>query len=349
MLKKGAYAALMDNEEDPENDAAKQFCEEDIDSILERRTQVIRRGPQEERPVDESHVDGTVAADGSLFSKATFSLGEETTAEDDLEDPHFWEKWAQKANIDTTVHVDDGIQGLIVEEPRRRKRTQHLNMADDSDEVASLPEKTKAPSRSSKKNAVLPWSLAERTRLERSLMMYGFGAWEKKISQFPKRSINDIKSAELRVLRYCVEKMRESIAERAGTKVAADSKRQSSVSTSSEAKKKASAASREENRVLREDQRLVDDIDAMVATLQWDIPELSDIERMAREGCAESFIGRDFDLEVDPQLGPYPYPGATRDKLLAYRSIVDEAPPEYLDNLGKKKKNLLFRGRPWRV
>ena len=36
LLKKGAYGALMDD--DNEGD---QFCEEDIDQILQRRTQVI--------------------------------------------------------------------------------------------------------------------------------------------------------------------------------------------------------------------------------------------------------------------------------------------------------------------
>ena len=37
MLKKGAYGAVMDDENE-----ADQFCEEDIDAILQRRTQVIQ-------------------------------------------------------------------------------------------------------------------------------------------------------------------------------------------------------------------------------------------------------------------------------------------------------------------
>lgn len=41
LLKKGAYGALMDDKEDEAN----KFCEEDIDSILERRTQTIRIQP----------------------------------------------------------------------------------------------------------------------------------------------------------------------------------------------------------------------------------------------------------------------------------------------------------------
>ena len=37
LLKKGAYGAIMD-----EDNVADQFCEEDIDQILQRRTQVIK-------------------------------------------------------------------------------------------------------------------------------------------------------------------------------------------------------------------------------------------------------------------------------------------------------------------
>lgn len=38
LLKRGAYGALMDED----GDASTKFCEEDIDQILERRTQVIQ-------------------------------------------------------------------------------------------------------------------------------------------------------------------------------------------------------------------------------------------------------------------------------------------------------------------
>ena len=37
LLKRGAYGAVMDDENE-----ADQFCEEDIDAILKRRTQVIQ-------------------------------------------------------------------------------------------------------------------------------------------------------------------------------------------------------------------------------------------------------------------------------------------------------------------
>lgn len=37
LLKKGAYGALMEDDEDGD-----EFCEEDIDQILQRRTQIIQ-------------------------------------------------------------------------------------------------------------------------------------------------------------------------------------------------------------------------------------------------------------------------------------------------------------------
>uniref|UniRef100_A0A1B0DIN5 Chromodomain-helicase-DNA-binding protein 7 n=1 Tax=Phlebotomus papatasi TaxID=29031 RepID=A0A1B0DIN5_PHLPP len=52
LLKKGAYGAIM------EEDAADKFCEEDIDSILKRRTQVITMEQEK----------------GSTFSKASFAM-----------------------------------------------------------------------------------------------------------------------------------------------------------------------------------------------------------------------------------------------------------------------------------
>jgi chromodomain-helicase-DNA-binding protein 7 len=88
LLRKGAYGALMDN--DDEGDS---FCEEDIDQILQRRTQVI-----------------TVAQDtGSSFSKASFAHTE-NRSDIDVDDPDFWQKWARKADIDTDIDkVSDSL------------------------------------------------------------------------------------------------------------------------------------------------------------------------------------------------------------------------------------------------
>jgi hypothetical protein len=57
LLKKGAYGAVMDGD-----DAGNKFCEEDIDSILERRTTVIIHDNTQEK--------------GSVFSRAAFVSSE---------------------------------------------------------------------------------------------------------------------------------------------------------------------------------------------------------------------------------------------------------------------------------
>ena len=347
MLKKGAYAALMEDSTEGE-DEAKQFCDEDIDSILARRTQVIRRGPEEDKKVvedqqQEEQADGVVKTDGSLFSKATFSLGESTSAEHDLEDPNFWDTWAKKANLDPTALAEEHAlhdKHLIVEEPRRRKKVERPSNMMDNTSVDGDDDESKG--RSSRKPASGPvmWTMAERSRLERGLMLYGFGAWEKKVQNFPRRSINDIKSAEHRLLSWCSDRMKESLKERKGANV--DKKEKTPAKVSAENKRK-SGVGREDSRILREDERIVEDIDKMVKCMQWDIPVLEDVEKMALDGCKESFKASEYELQVDPELGPYPYPGATTEKLLAHRSLIDECPRDYLDTLNKKKRNLLLR------
>lgn len=79
MLRKGAYAAIMD-----ENDEGSRFCEEDIDQILQRRATTI-----------------TIESEGkgSTFSKASF-VASENRNDIALDDPEFWQKWAKKADID---------------------------------------------------------------------------------------------------------------------------------------------------------------------------------------------------------------------------------------------------------
>ena len=59
-----------------------RFCEEDIDQILERRTQVIQLESE---------------GKGSTFSKASFITDGSTDI--DIDDPEFWQKWAEKAHL----------------------------------------------------------------------------------------------------------------------------------------------------------------------------------------------------------------------------------------------------------
>lgn len=111
LLKRGAYGAFMDDE------ASTKFCEEDIDQILERRTQKITH--------DNS------ADKGSIFSKASFS----TSASDniDINDPNFWELVAKKAQFEIIEELDENDL-LIVHEPRHRKQVHRFGVNDKNSE-----------------------------------------------------------------------------------------------------------------------------------------------------------------------------------------------------------------------
>lgn len=100
LLKRGAYGALMDDESDGDD-----FCEADIDKILQQRTQVIRLEGGEKN---------------STFSKASFSTAN-TRSDINIDDPHFWDKWAKKAELD--VDKLKKPRHLIMELPRQRKQT----------------------------------------------------------------------------------------------------------------------------------------------------------------------------------------------------------------------------------
>ena len=91
LLKKGAYGAIMDDDK-----AGDEFCEEDIDQILQRRTQVITIEAEEK---------------GSTFAKASFSMSSNRN-DIDIDDPNFWQKWAKKADIDTD-ELQNKVSGVF--------------------------------------------------------------------------------------------------------------------------------------------------------------------------------------------------------------------------------------------
>ena len=70
-----------------------RFCEEDIDQILEQRAHVVQLESE---------------GQGSTFSKASFVADE--SSDINIDDPDFWQKWAEKAKLDldelaNKVHV----------------------------------------------------------------------------------------------------------------------------------------------------------------------------------------------------------------------------------------------------
>ncbi|VDL72875.1 unnamed protein product [Nippostrongylus brasiliensis] len=118
LLKKGAYGSIMD-----ENvDEGSKFSEEDIETILQRRTTTITLEPGQK---------------GSLFAKAAFNSTHNRGDDIDIDDPNFWTKWAEKAQVDIekATATPDGRE-LIMQEPRKRtKRFEEnsLKEGEDSD------------------------------------------------------------------------------------------------------------------------------------------------------------------------------------------------------------------------
>lgn len=182
LLKKGAYGALLDEENDGD-----KFCEEDIDVILARRTQVITMESEK----------------GSTFSKASFASSA-SRSDIDLDDPDFWSKWAKRADIDTTEK--DETEDLVMSEPRRRtqiKRYGHDESALDMSELESSsdsdPENDPTGLRGSRRNKLKKkklrgddyypregekgemvygsWSRRECFMVERGLLTFGWGRW----------------------------------------------------------------------------------------------------------------------------------------------------------------------------
>lgn len=107
LLRKGAYGALMEDD-----NAGDKFCEEDIDQILQRRTQVI------------TLESGTK---GSTFSKATFASAS-TRSDIEIDDPNFWEKWAKKANLDVDELKNRVMNIFIMVDTVVSLPSRHLNV-----------------------------------------------------------------------------------------------------------------------------------------------------------------------------------------------------------------------------
>ncbi|KAM8914783.1 chromodomain-helicase-DNA-binding protein 6 isoform 2-T2 [Spinachia spinachia] len=159
LLRKGAYGALMDEE-----DEGSKFCEEDIDQILQRRTQTI-----------------TIQTEGkgSTFAKASFiSSGNRTDIS--LDDPNFWQKWAKIAEVELDSKSEK--ESLVIDTPRVRKQTRHYNSFEDDElmEFSELdsdsedrPCRTRRLGERSRK-----YLRAECFRVEKNLLVFGWGRWK---------------------------------------------------------------------------------------------------------------------------------------------------------------------------
>ncbi|KAK2915525.1 chromodomain-helicase-DNA-binding protein 6 isoform X2 [Channa argus] len=159
LLKKGAYGALMDEE-----DEGSKFCEEDIDQILQRRTQTI-----------------TIQSEGkgSTFAKASFiSSGNRTDIS--LDDPNFWQKWAKIAEVE--IDSKSEKESLVIDTPRVRKQTRHYNSFEE-DELMEFSEldsdSEERPCRTRRLgDRSRRYLRAECFRVEKNLLIFGWGRWK---------------------------------------------------------------------------------------------------------------------------------------------------------------------------
>ncbi|KAM9500245.1 chromodomain-helicase-DNA-binding protein 8 isoform 1-T1 [Clarias gariepinus] len=164
LLRKGAYAAIMD-----ENDEGSRFCEEDIDQILQRRATTI-----------------TIESEGkgSTFSKASFVASENRT-DIALDDPEFWQKWAQKADID--LDTINRKNTLVIDTPRVRKQTRQfsslrgeggdLSDLDSDDEYPPQNSRQARASRRAERHSGGGYGRTDCFRVEKHLLIYGWGRW----------------------------------------------------------------------------------------------------------------------------------------------------------------------------
>uniref|UniRef100_A0A8D2LDQ6 Chromodomain helicase DNA binding protein 9 n=1 Tax=Varanus komodoensis TaxID=61221 RepID=A0A8D2LDQ6_VARKO len=186
LLRKGAYGAIMDEE-----DEGSKFCEEDIDQILQRRTKTI-----------------TIESEGrgSTFAKASFVASGNRT-DISLDDPNFWQKWAKKAEID--IDAISGRNSLVIDTPRIRKQTRPFSAT--KDELAELSDiesegddKPKLRRPCDRSNG---YGRTECFRVEKNLLVYGWGRWREILSHGRfKRQLNeqDVEIICRALLAYCL-------------------------------------------------------------------------------------------------------------------------------------------------
>ncbi|KAK6727679.1 hypothetical protein RB195_005393 [Necator americanus] len=213
LLKKGAYGSIMD-----ENvDEGSKFSEEDIETILQRRTTTITLEPGQK---------------GSLFAKAAFNSTHNRGDDIDIDDPNFWTKWAEKAQVDIekATATPDG-RDLIMQEPRKRtKRFEDNSLkegedSDGSDEMGKGRKRTGANSLSTGRKRrrgddedgdyvnyrpdELAFNKSEYFKVEKVLACWGWGRWaEMKKSGELEVSEMDIAHMARTLLLHCVREYR---------------------------------------------------------------------------------------------------------------------------------------------
>lgn len=120
LLKHGAYDMFREEKDGQGEEASKRFCEEDIDSILQRSTLIVHKGGCAEVHEDGTVVPGTGGALNS-FAKASFVSSKEGDTNDvALDDPLFWEKVVGVSNGDMGNSSSEEYEDLEGNTQRRK-------------------------------------------------------------------------------------------------------------------------------------------------------------------------------------------------------------------------------------
>jgi hypothetical protein len=136
LLKKGAYA-LLDDDNDEET---RQFCADDIDSILAKRTRT--------RVVEGTKSASWLNKQGMVVSKSKFTS--ETGETLDMDDPLFWQKVmpdfvTPSIMLQKLRELEDEIEGKIRGPGRGKGRWKKKNVDSDHDVVNEADATNKVP------------------------------------------------------------------------------------------------------------------------------------------------------------------------------------------------------------
>jgi SNF2 family DNA or RNA helicase len=204
LLRVGAYDLFSKEAEE----AAQKFCEEDIDSILQRRTTVVKHGDEE----------GQVT---NPFSKASFVASEDNRM--DVYDPDFWEKLLPEA-----ASAPDPLLQLG---PRQRKSVSRFSQEQTWDDVQELEEEDNGSDEDSddeddkdglRMKGNKPWTKSERRRLQRAILAFGYGRCDDIATYGSLRRTHQQINAHCRAFAYLCE--RYCIAAHAAANEAASAK-----------------------------------------------------------------------------------------------------------------------------
>ena len=199
LLKYGAYGILHEDDE-----SAKKFSEESIDSILERRTIVMK----ETKGAD---------VDENAFNKASFvaskGADDENDENVDIDDPDFWNKLLPDVATQST------IKEFELTGSRRRTRVKRYGAdgsdSETDDEVVEDAEFSDDDLQASSDPSVRGprdpaiWRKNERVALLNGIMRFGCARWEAIQASLPRRSVEEVQVAGELLLKHAISMLND--------------------------------------------------------------------------------------------------------------------------------------------